>query len=98
MPTLPPAMLRLLAPFALHVSSRVWPHVVILMVGTILAPGRRTVTAAVRAMGLDQQRRFERYHRVLNWDRWSSFAVSRTLVHLLVATFAPDGPRIVGLD
>ena len=98
MPTLPPAMLRLLAPCARHFSGRVWPHAVILIVGTILAPGRRTVTAALRAMGLDQPRRFERYHRVLNRDRWSSFAVSRTLVHLLVATFVPDGPLIVGLD
>ncbi len=98
MPTLPPAMLRLLMPFAPHFSRRVWPHAVMLIVGTLLAPGRRTVTAALRAMGLDQQRRFERYHRVLNRAHWSSFAVSRTLLHLLVTTFVPDGPLIVGLD
>jgi DDE superfamily endonuclease len=49
-------------------------------------------------MALDQQTRFERYHRVLNRARWSSFAVSRTLLRLLVATFAPDGPLIVGID
>jgi hypothetical protein len=98
MPTLPPAMLRLLAPFAPHFSRRVWSHVLVLVAGAILAPGRRTVTATLRAMGLDQDQRFGRYHRVLNCARWSSLAVSRTLLRLLVATFAPDGPLIVGVD
>ena len=65
MPTLPPAMLRLLAPFAPHVSRRVWPHALVLVAGTILAPGRRTVTAARRAMGRAQDRRCARYQRVL---------------------------------
>jgi hypothetical protein len=91
-------MLRLLAPFAPHFSRRVWSHVLVLVAGALLAPGRRTVTAALRAMGLDQCRRFERYHRVLNRARWSGLAVSRTLVGLLVAAFALDGPLIVGID
>lgn len=98
MPTLPPAMLRLLALFAPHFSQRVWPHALVLVAGAILAPGRRTVTAALRVMGLSQHRRFERYHRVLNRARWSSLAVSRTLLRLLVVTFVPDGPLIVGID
>src|SRR6266540_3363468 len=98
MPTLPPALLRLLGSFAPHFSRRVWSHVLVLVAGAILAPGRRTVTAALRAMGLDQHRRFERYHRVLNRARWSGLAVSRTLLRLLIATFAPDGPLIVGID
>jgi hypothetical protein len=98
MPTLPPAMLALLAPFALRFSRRVWSHALVLVVGTLLAPGRRTVTAALRAMGLDHCRRFERYHRVLNRDRWSSLAVSRILLRLLVATFVADGPLVLGID
>ena len=98
MPTLPPAMLRVLAPFAPHFSRRVWSHVLILVAGAILAPGRRTVTAALRAMDLDQQPRCERYHRVLNRDRWSSLAVGCTLLRLLTVIFAPDGPLILGLD
>jgi DDE superfamily endonuclease len=98
MPTLPPAMLRLLGPFAPHFSRGVWSHVLVLVAGAILAPGRRTVTAALRVMGLSQCQRFERYHRVLNRARWSGLAVSRILLRLLVATFAPDGPLIVGID
>lgn len=97
MPTLPPDMLRLRAPFAPHFSRRVWAHALVLVAGTILTPGRRTVPAALRAMGLDQHPRFERYHRVLNRDRWSSFAVSRPLLRRLGATFAPAGPLLVGI-
>ena len=52
MPTLPPAMLALLAPFAPLFGRRVWPFAVVLVVGTLLAPGKRTVTAALRVLGL----------------------------------------------
>jgi len=98
MPTLPPEMLPLLAPFAPLFSRRVWRHALVLVVGAILAPGRRTVAAALRAMGRDQDRRFERYHRILSRARWSGLAVGRVLLALLVAAFAPDGPLLVGID
>jgi len=91
-------MLPLLAPFAPCFSQRVWPHALVLLVGTILAPGRRTVAAALRAMGLAQDQRFARYHRVLNRDRWSGLAVGRALLGLLVAAFVPDGPLLIGID
>ena len=98
MPTLPPAMLALLAPFAPLFGRRVWPSAVVLVVGTLLAPGKRTVTAALRMLGLAHTRRFERYHRVLNRARWSSLAVSRVLLSLLVAACVPAGPLLVGID
>lgn len=50
-----------------------------LVVGTLLAPGRRTVTATRRVLGLEHTRRFERYHRVLNRAHWSGLAASRVL-------------------
>ncbi len=56
MPTLPPAILHLLAPFAPCFSRRVWPHALVLLAGAILAPGQRTVTAALRVMGLAHDR------------------------------------------
>lgn len=98
MPTLPPAMLQLLAPFAPLFSRRVWCHALVLAAGTLLAPGKRTVCAALRAMGLHQTPHWTRYHRVLNRAKWSSLAVSRVLLSLLVATFAPTGPLVVGID
>ncbi len=98
MPTLPPVMLRLLAPFAPHFSRRVWRHALVLLTGAILAPQRRTVAAALRAVGQEHDRGFSRYHRVLSRARWSGLAVSRTLLGVLVAAFIPTGPLVLGID
>ncbi len=99
MRTLPPKMVQALAPFAPLFSKRVWRHAQLLLVGAILAPGRRTVSSALRAMGLDQEKRFHRYHRVLNRASWSSREVSRVLLGLLVEAFVPEGgPLVVGID
>jgi len=91
-------MRQLLAPFAPLFARRVWCHALVLVAGTLLTPGRRTVCAALRAMGLSQTRHWTRYHRVLNRAKWSSLAVSRVLLGLLVAAFAPAGPLVVGVD
>ena len=66
--------------------------------GAILSPGKRTVTAALRVMGLSAERHFQNYHRVLSRATWSSLAVSRVLLGLLVTTFAATGVLIVGID
>jgi hypothetical protein len=97
--TLPPKMVQALAPFAPLFSKRVWQHARVLLVGAILAPGARTLSSALRAMGLDQEKRFHRYHRVLSRARWSSLKVSRVLLGLLVEAFVPEGsPLVVGVD
>ncbi len=99
MRTLPTTMIRVLAPFAPLFSKRVWRHAQVLLAGTILAPGRRTVSSALHAMGLDQEKRFHRYHRVLSCASWSSRRVSRVLLGLLVEAFVPEGgPLVVGID
>ncbi len=69
-----------------------------LVIGAILAPGKRTVTAALRVMGLSQEDHFQNDHRVLNRARWSSLAVARVRLRVLVRTFVPDGPVVIGLD
>ncbi len=98
MRTLPTTMIRVLAPFAPLFSERVFKHVQVLLAGAILSPGRRTVSSALRAMGLDQHKRFHRYHRVLSRAVWSSREASRVLLGLLVGTFVPDGPLVLGVD
>jgi hypothetical protein len=96
--TLPTTMIQALAPFAPLFSKRVWPHVQVLLAGTILAPGKRTVASALRAVGLQEERCFCRYHRVLSRAVWSSREASRLLLESLVEAFAPDGPLVVGVD
>src|SRR5918994_163632 len=99
MRTLPTTMIRLLASFAPLFSERLWQHVQVLLAGTILAPGKRTVASALRAVGLEEERRFCRYHRVLNRAVWSSQKASRVLLGLLVEAFVPGGgPLVVGID
>ena len=49
-------------------------------------------------MGLSDERQFQTYHRVLNRAAWSSWALSRELLMLLVKAFVPTGPIICGLD
>jgi DDE superfamily endonuclease len=71
----------------------------LLVVGAILAPGKRTVASALQAMGLGPQKRFHRYHRVLSRAGWSSRKASRVLLSLLVEAFVPEGsPLVVGID
>jgi hypothetical protein len=91
-------MIRALAPFAPLFSKSVWQHVQVLVAGAILAPGRRTVSSALRAMGLDQYKRFHRYHRVLSRARWSSREASRVLLGLLLETFVGEGPLVLDID
>ena len=96
--TLPETMIRVLNPFAPLFSRHVWQHVLVLLVGTILAPGKRTVASALKALGLHGERRFCRYHRVLSRAIWSSREASRILLGLLVEAFAPEGPLVWGVD
>ena len=99
MHTLPTMMIRVLAPFAPLFSKTVWQHAQVLLAGAILAPGRRTVSSALGAMGLDQHKQFHRYHRVLSRASWSTLKASSVLLGLLLKAFVPEGdPLVVGID
>jgi len=96
--TLPKDYYNLIADFVPVFSRRVWQHVQVLLIGAILAPGNRTVTAVLRVMGLSDERHFQNYHRVLNRAVWSSREISRRLLLLLLNSFALTGPIVMGLD
>ncbi len=87
----------ILMQFAPLMSGQVWAHARVLLIGTILARGQRTVTAALRVMGLSDEARFVNYHRVLQRAVWSSRAVSRALLQLLVERFVPTGTLLLGV-
>ena len=96
--TLPSALTSLIVSFAPLFSKPVWRHVQVMLVGAILAPGKRTVTSALRVMGLSRERHFQTYHRVLNRACWSSLVASRILLDLLVKAFVPKGALVFALD
>jgi hypothetical protein len=96
--TLPFELTSLIVGFASLFSKPVWRHAQVLLVGAILAPGKRTVTSALRVCGLSQERHFQTYHRVLNRARWSSLSASRILLSLLIKNFAPTGALVFAID
>lgn len=96
--TLPCEVLHVIVCFAPLFSKRVWEHAKGLLLGAILAPGKRTVTSALHVMGLRDEPHFQHYHRVLHRAVWSSLAASRLLLGLLVAAFAPTGRLVMGRD
>ncbi len=98
-------MLRLPARFAVVIlcfaplfRQRSWRHAQVLLVGAILAPGRRTVSNILRITGLHRERQFVNYHRVLNRAAWSGRAAARVLLGFLLDAFLPTGPVLLGLD
>ena len=96
---LPPEMVVLLAAFAPLFSDRVWAHAQILAIGAILATGKRTVTSALRIMGLSHDEHFTNSHRVLNRAAWCPRAASRILLGLIVRTLVPaDWPIVLVAD
>jgi len=99
MPTLSPVILHLLDAFAPAFTRPTFDHALVLLTGTLLASGRRTVTAALRAVGLHHEQHFTTYHRVLNRAVWSALGVSKVLLGLLVTAFlAPETPLVVAVD
>ncbi|MGE0887686.1 MAG: transposase [Blastocatellales bacterium] len=98
MPTLPAELLPFIVEFQPLFSKSVWKNAQTLLAGAILAIGKRTVTACLRVMGKSEDKHFQNYHRVLNRAQWSALAASRLLLRLLIATFAPKGELVFGLD
>lgn len=85
--------------FAPLFSHRSWRQAEVLLVGAVLAPGKRTVASLLRISGLARERRFVNYHRVLNRAAWDPRAASRLLLFgLLLDAFAPTGPVVLGID
>ena len=95
---LPSAVQEVIVRFAPLFSQRVFAHVNVLIAGAILAPGKRTITSVLRVMGKGDAPHFQRYHRVLNRARWSTVNGGKLLLRLLVETFVPSGPILLGVD
>ena len=98
MPVLPSRFATVILHFAPLFYPRSWRHAEVLLIGAILAPGTRTVASLLRISGLMRERHFVNYHRVLNRAAWSPRLASRLLLRLLIETFAPNGPVVLGLD
>jgi hypothetical protein len=96
--TLPIEFMSVIVTFQPLFSRPIWRQVQVLIAGAILAPGKRTVTAVLRVMGLSQEKNFQTDHRVLNRAVWSALQAGRVRVRVLVSVFVQSGIVICGLD
>ena len=88
------AVILAFAPLFVH---RTWRHARVLLIGAILAPGRRTVASVLRITSRSRERRFVNYHRVLSRAVWCPRAGAHILLGLLIDAFVPRGPVVMAL-
>ena len=99
MSTPSPEIIQLLSFFSVAFTAPTFAKVLVLILGTILSPGRRTVSAALRMTGMGNDKHFSNYHRVLNRGCWSPWVVSKILLGLILLFFLPAGyPLILAID
>ena len=79
-------------------TAPVWNHILVLVAGAVLAPGKRTVSQALRVMGLAAKPGFARYHEVLSRARWDGRAVAHKLLAQVLDAFLPAGEVVIGID
>ncbi len=92
-----PEIIQLLASFAPAFTRPTFEKAKVLIYGAILAPGKRTVSSALRVLGLEQEGNFGKYHRVFNQAHYSPMRLSRILLGLLLLWFVPTRARLIVL-
>ena len=97
--TLPDAIIPILQPFSTIFQHRTWMKAQVLLIGAILAPRKRTITSALRIMGLSDDTGFAKYHHVLNRAVFSPLQLSRVMLSLLIRHLGQDDETLVfGID
>ena len=92
--SLPTSIIQVLLHFRPVFTRPTWEKAQVLVLGTLLARGRRTVTAALKQMGLHDDANFTLFHQVLNRATWSCLTMGRLLLQLLVSTFVEAGGTV----
>ena len=96
--SLTPEMQAVLFPFASLFSMPVWRNASILAIGSILCIGKRTVTSALKVMGLKDEKHFTNYHRVLNRAKWNALNGAKILLGRIIRLIPLGLPLIVAID
>ena len=94
----PDNIIALLVPFMDMFSKKSWIKVQILLIGAILCRCSRTVSSILRVMGLEKEKNFCNYHRVLNRDKWSGLEGSEILLKELLKLLPSSYPIVAGAD
>jgi hypothetical protein len=81
---LPVEIVAVLSAFSPLMTNPAWAKAQEMMMGALLCQGARRVTSILRVLGKQDERRFEKYHRLLNRDRWSCAQMAKILLGLLI--------------
>jgi hypothetical protein len=96
---LPPEFYHQISAFADAFTKPTWKKARLLLIGAILCPGSRTICNVLRAVGLKDEKKFDKYHAVLYRARWSALKLASVLLRLLVDTFVrADEALVFGID
>ena len=87
-----------LSPFRFWFTAPSWEHLLVLVMGALLSPGKRTVTACLRITGRAGVSNFAAYHQLLNRARWNPRTLAACLLSIIVARLVPEGPVVIGMD
>ena len=68
------------------------------MLGALLTQGKRTVCGVLRSLGLSDDPKFHKYHRVLSRAKWSALSGARELLKLLIHQFINSDTLVLGID
>jgi hypothetical protein len=97
--TLPKEFSQQISVFAPLFRQKVFEHAKVLFLASLLTVGRRTVCGVLRCVGLSQEVRFHKYHRVLSRAKWSCLRGANLLLGLLIDAFTEKSdPLIFGID
>ena len=91
-------LLNLIVVFQPLFTQPTWENARALLLGALLARGKRTVTACLRVVGLGQDGRFQNYHRVLNRAKWRTLQVAKILFGLILIFVPAGGAIVLGAD
>ncbi|MCW5967481.1 MAG: transposase [Blastocatellales bacterium] len=98
MRTMPAELMGLIVIFEPLFTKPTWEQAKILILGALLARGKRTVTACLRVVGLSEEKHFQNYHRVLNRAKWETLKASKIMLGLLVMLVPASGAVVIGAD
>jgi hypothetical protein len=91
-------ILAILLPFSVLFSKPSWKKAVTLLLGALLCTGKRTVCAALRAMGLEHEPAFSKYHSLLNRVEWSTLRAAKILFFMLLVFVCDHHPLVLLID
>lgn len=96
--TVPQVLHDWLLPWRPCFTAPSWEYVLVLIMGALLAPGKRTVSACLRMTGRIDASNFASFHQILNRVRWSSRCAARRLLGVVIERLVPAGPVVIGMD